>query len=138
MSETPTRPVPCTTDHDTGGFWEAAARGELAVLHCVDCGQALHLPQPYCFSCGGWNTEWRAHPPEGVLYTWTTTERQLWPGFPAPYTVVCVELEGVTPVRLVGYLPGRPELKIGMSMTAIFEEIGEVVVLPQWRPVAEL
>jgi uncharacterized protein len=130
------RPLPCTTDHDTAGFWEAAARRELAVLHCAACGQVLHLPQPYCFSCGSWNTEWRSRPPTGVVWSWTTTERQLWPGFPAPYTVVCVELDGGDDVRLVGYLPGRPELTVGMPMRALFEQIDDDVVLPQWEPVA--
>lgn len=133
MIESASRPVPCTTDHDTGGFWKAAADGELALLHCSDCGQVLHLPQPYCFACGSWNTEWRVYPPVGVLYTWTTTERQLWPGFPPPYTIVCVELDGAMPVRLVGYLPGKPALKIGMPMRATFEEIGSGLVLPQWQ-----
>jgi uncharacterized OB-fold protein len=134
MTDTTARPVPCTTDYDTAGFFEAAARNEVAVLHCSDCGQALHLPQPYCFACGGRNTEWRSYPPVGSLYTWTTTERQLWPGFPPPYTVVCVELQGVTPVRLVGYLSGRPELRAGMPMKAAFEDVGGGIVLPQWVP----
>lgn len=109
----------------------------MAIRHCSDCDQVLHLPQPYCFRCGSGNTEWRSYPPVGELYTWTTTERQLWPGFSPPYTVVCVELQGVSPVRLVGYLPGRPELRIGMPMEAVFETLDDGVVLPQWMPMKE-
>lgn len=134
MTESATRPLPCTVDHDTAGFFEAAARGQVAIRHCSDCGQVLHLPQPHCFRCGGWNTEWRVYPPIATLYTWTTTERQLWPGFPPPYTVVCVELEADTAVRLVGYLPGRPQLQVGMAMKAVFETVEDGVTLPQWVP----
>ena len=46
-------------DHDTGGFFEAAARGELVVRACSKCGAILHVPRAYCHTCGSWDGEWR-------------------------------------------------------------------------------
>jgi uncharacterized OB-fold protein len=52
-----------------------------------------------------------------------------------PYTIVLVELEDVPEARLVGYLPGRPELAAGMPMRAWFEPVDDDGTrLPQWRP----
>jgi uncharacterized OB-fold protein len=128
------RPIPNTTDHDTAGYWEAASRGELAIRMCSSCNQVLHLPKAYCHACGSWETDWRVVPPTGTLYTWTTTERELRPGFEPPYTVVLVDLDGAPGARLVGYLAGRPELEIGMPMRAYFENGPGDVLLPQWEP----
>lgn len=130
------RPVPNVHDHDTGGHWEAARRGEVAVRACQDCGLVLHLPRAYCHGCGGWNTDWKAVAPTGTLYSYTTTERELRPGVEPPYTVVVVELDEAPGARLFGYLPGRPELQIGMPMQARFERVDDEVTLVQWDPVA--
>lgn len=136
MSE---RPVPNTDDHDTGGHWQAAARDEVAVRVCTDCGTVLHLPKAYCHGCGGWSTEWRSVSPTGTLYSYTVTERELRAGFEPPYTVVVVELDDAPGARLFGYLDGRPELTIGMPMHARFEVVDhagdDAVTLVQWDPV---
>ncbi|MCU4183841.1 OB-fold domain-containing protein [Acidiferrimicrobium sp. IK] len=128
------RPPPVTTDYDTAGFWAAASEKKLAVRTCSDCGQSLHMPKAYCHSCGGWETEWKVVPPTATLYTWTTTERELRAGFKPPYTIVCVEVDEAPGVRMVGYLPGRPHLKVGMAMHARFEPTADGTLLPQWYP----
>jgi uncharacterized OB-fold protein len=126
------RPIPNVNDHDTGGYFAAAARGEVAVRACTDCGTVLQLPRAYCSACGSWSTEWKAVAPTATLYSYTVTERELRPGFPPPYTVVTVELDEAPGTRFVGYLPGRHELQIGMPMRATFEELEAGVTLTQW------
>lgn len=128
------RPVPDLTDHDTGGHWQAAREGRLAIRCCTECGLVLHLPKSYCHGCGRWTTEWKTVRPAGTLWSYTTTERQLRQGFEPPYTVVVVELDDAPGTRLVGHLPGRPELTIGMPMRVTFERITDEVALPQWEP----
>ena len=129
-------PVPRTTDHDTGGHWAAAADGELAIRACAACGLVLHLPKAYCHGCGSWDTAWRAVAPTGTLWSYTITERELRAGFDPPYAVVVVELDEAPGTRLVGHLPGRPELRIGMAMRARFDRVGPAgaeVRLPNWE-----
>lgn len=53
--------------------------------------------------------------PTGRLYSCTTTERELRPGFEPPYTVVVVDL--------------------GTPMHARFDKVHDEVTLVQWEPV---
>jgi uncharacterized OB-fold protein len=62
---------------------------------------------------------------------------QIHPDFPAPYTLVIVELDDAPEVRLVGRLEGEPQLTPGMPMQVWFEKLGEGPTLPQWKPAEE-
>ena len=128
------RPLPRIDDPDTGGFFAAAAGDVLALCTCGACGAVLHLPRAYCHHCGAWETTWRPVSGDGRLYSWTTVEHQVHPAFPVPYTVVLVELADEPGARLVGYLPGRPELEAGMAMRVWFEAVADDTKLPQWSP----
>lgn len=133
MSTVADRLLPKTTDPDTAGFFEAAARGELAVNACRACTAVLHPPRAYCHHCGSWETEWRAVAAQGRLYSWTTIEHQAHPSFPTPYTVLLVELDDAPEVRLTGWVAGAPELTPGQAVEFTFEDVGDGVVLPQMR-----
>jgi uncharacterized OB-fold protein len=124
--------IPVTDDPDTRGFWEAAARGLLAVQRCSACSAPIHLPKACCGSCGSWESNWVEVSPRGTLYTWTTVERTVRASFPAPYTLIVVDLDDAPGVRLLGQLPGRPELAAGARVSATFEVIGDAV-LPMWH-----
>ena len=81
-------------------------------------------------------SSWKSVAPKGHLYSWTVAEHPVHPAFPVPYTVVLVDVDEAPGARLLGYLPGTPDLVDGQQMEAWFEDAGEGVVLPQWRPVA--
>ena len=130
------RPRPAR-DADTRGFFEAAARRELAVNACASCGTVLHLPRPYCHHCGSFDTEWRPVRGRARLVSWTTVHQAFHPAFDVPYTVVLVELDDAPGVRLAGHLPGEPDLVDGMAMEVRFEAVDGDVVLPQWVPMGE-
>jgi uncharacterized protein len=129
-------PVPVVDDIDTGGFFEAARRHELVIGSCGGCAAVLHLPRAYCHRCGSWDARWQPVAGRGRVYSWTTVEHQVHPAFPVPYTVVLVQLDDL-PARLVGYLPGAPELFEGQALQVRFDTIADGIVLPQWEPVRE-
>lgn len=126
--------APATSDPDTGGFFAAAARGEVALGYCARCGALLHLPRAYCWHCGGWDTEYRAVAPRARVYSWTVVEHQVHPAYPVPYTIALVELSAEPRARLVAHLPGRPTLYPGQELTAWFEQLEDGTALVQWRP----
>ncbi|GAA4681271.1 Zn-ribbon domain-containing OB-fold protein [Gordonia humi] len=130
----PSPVLPVVDDVDTGEFFAAAARGEIAVRVCSACRADVHLPRENCPQCGAFSREWRVVPPLGALYSWTVVEHQVHPATPVPYTVVLVEVDGTDGVRLVGRIDGRAELEIGQRMEAWFEQVDDVT-LPQWRPI---
>jgi uncharacterized OB-fold protein len=131
------RPLPVTDDIETAGFFDAAADGALAIKMCDGCDAVLHVPVAYCHRCGSFATRWQRVQGTGRLYSWTVVAHQVHPAFPAPYTVVLVELDDHPEARLVGQLPGRPDLTVGQPMEVGFERLAEDVVLPQWRPVSQ-
>jgi hypothetical protein len=73
------------------------------------------------------------------LYSWTVVTHQVHPAYPTPYTVVLVDLDDLPDTRLVGSIPGTPELVVGQPMQVWFEQLGErdgrPIVVPNWRPV---
>ena len=98
---------PVDDDHDTGGFFEAAAPGRAGVRACSACGAVLHVPAGRTAgTCGSWDGEWRPVAGTGTLHSWTVADHQVHPAYPVPYTIVLVDLDDAPGVRLVGYLPG--------------------------------
>ena len=131
---TPPPLAPVTDDPDTGGFFAAAADGQVALRYCADCGALLHLPRAYCYRCGSWNSGYRVVAPRARVYSWTVVEHQIHPAYPVPYTVALVELADEPAARLVSFLPGRPELYLGQELHAWFETLTDGSTLVQWRP----
>jgi uncharacterized OB-fold protein len=134
------RLLPVDDDLDTGGFFAAARRGELAIRRCNGCDAVLHVPRAYCRHCGSWEGRWEVVDGAATLHSWTVVAHQVHPAYPVPYTVVLVDLDALPGTRLVGYLPGEHHLAAGMPLEVWFDELGEIdgrrVVVPQWRPVA--
>lgn len=126
-------PVPVNDDHDTAGFYEAAARGRIAVCFCSACGVPLHLPRPHCSACGSGAPEWRDVAPTGTIYSWTVVEHPAMRAFPVPYTVALVELDDVPGVRLAAYFDGERDLAPGAAVRAVFDDVRDGVVVPQWE-----
>lgn len=127
--------MPVTQDT---AFWLAgAARGELLVQRCTDCGHLRHPPRPMCPQCNSlaWDTQ-RARG-QGVVHSFVVYRHQPLAGLPVPYAVLVVELpEGV---RVIGNLVHGDidDLAVGQPVEVVFEaDPGDDVVLPQWQPVA--
>jgi uncharacterized OB-fold protein len=132
MSPRP-RPQPVMDDPDTGGHFQAARGGQVAVRVCDDCDGLIHLPRAVCSLCGGWRTSWVTVRPKGRLHTYSTVHRQVHPAFPAPYTIVLVELADRPGARLVGSVAGAPDLRVGQPMRGRFVIDGEAAFV-SWEP----
>ena len=124
--------VPVVDDRDTGGFFEAAARGVLAIRRCTGCGAAVHVPVPACPYCQCADGRWEPGGTTGTVYSWTVVEHQVHPAFPVPHTILLVELDEAPGVRVVGHLPGRHAPGVGHPVRVRFDRVDERVVLPQW------
>jgi uncharacterized OB-fold protein len=130
-------PSPVVDDPDTGGFWQAAARGVLAVQWCDRCGLPIHLPRPQCPRCAATNLRWRDVDSEATVYSWAVVRHPVHPAFPVPYTVALVALTEYPSVRLMARIDGAPPLHEGQRMRFITNQDSTGVMLPQWVPVAD-
>jgi uncharacterized OB-fold protein len=138
VTDVPARPLPEPSSL-TDGFWKAAARGELVVQRCDQCGLFRHYPQPLCPNCQSPHWTWTAVSGRGVVYTFTVTHQAFHPAWAnrVPYAVATVELE--EGVRMVTDLPPEdlPRLAIGMPVEVFFEDVedgdGRRLTLPRFR-----
>ena len=136
-----TRPVP-RPDPVSAGFWEAAARGVLAIQRCAACRRFQHPPRPLCRDCASAELAFEPVSGAGRLWSWTETHHGVIPGFdPAlPYTCLVVELVEQPGIFLLSDLVGREiqsGLRVGMAMRVSFPASGDGPVLPQFVPETE-
>ncbi|MFJ5968024.1 Zn-ribbon domain-containing OB-fold protein [Streptomyces sp. NPDC093060] len=129
------------TDTDGAPFWEYAARGELRVQACGECGEFRFPPRPCCPHCQSFASEWRAVSGRGLVWSYVLPHPPLLPEYAeqAPYNVVVVELEDAPRIRLVGNLVSRAgapldsldprRIRIGGRVQVVFSD-----GLPQWVP----
>ena len=133
--DSPPRLLPVVDDLDTGGFFEAAARGELVLRRCDDCDAVLHVPR----ACTAVTAELerslaaRRRQRDALLLDRSSRIRCT-PPIPTPYTVVLVDLDEAPGTHLVGQVPGTPDLHAGMPMELWFEELGRSTAARQSCP----
>ncbi len=115
-------------------FYAWAARGELRLQRCSDCGAWRHPPRHRCAACGSLAATFEPVSGRGRIFSWTVTHQQLDPAFAVPYAVVVVELEEGP--RLVGNLLGLApaDLALDLPVTAELEPVSDTVALVHFRP----
>ncbi|RIK98150.1 MAG: hypothetical protein DCC71_21210 [Proteobacteria bacterium] len=124
-------------DADTAPYWEAAARGELALQRCDGCDAWRFPPRPGCPRCGSLASRWERASGRGTVWSFVVVHGPVLPAFAerVPFAVVLVELDEDPRLRVVGNLPGvaPARVRIGMRVEACFETVADGVALPQWR-----
>jgi hypothetical protein len=137
MPETPTKPIPIPDDLSSP-FFDGARDGRLMLQHCTSCQRWSFPVRERCPHCFASALEWRAASGTGTLYTFTIMHQVMNPGFASsvPYNVAQIDLdEGVRMVsNVIGI--GNDALRIGQRLEVVFEEAGEAVCLPKFRPAA--
>jgi len=104
---------------------------------CAACGKWSFPVRERCPHCFAAKLEWRQASGRGTLYTFAIMHQVMNPGFAGavPYNIAQIDLE--EGVRMTSNVVGIPNnaLKIGMKLEAIFEDVGQDVSLPKFRPV---
>jgi uncharacterized OB-fold protein len=136
MSEAVTKPVPIP-DSISAPFFDGARQGRLMLQCCSACGKWSFPVRERCPHCFAAKLEWRQASGRGTLYTFAIMHQVMNPGFAGavPYNIAQIDLE--EGVRMTSNVVGIPNnaLKIGMKLEAIFEDVGQDVSLPKFRPV---
>ena len=129
------KPIP-RIDEESKGYWEACRRHELRIQHCLGCGTVRHHPRAVCPKCLSSEVEWVLSSGRGVVYTFTVTHQNQMPGFreDLPYVLAYVELE--EGIMLLTNVVGCPpaEVRIGLPVEVVFEDVGDDVAIPRFRP----
>ena len=116
----------------------SAREHELRFQRCTDCGTWRHIPRDMCAKCGSFDWEWARSSGKGTVFSWTTATQPMMPQFAdkVPYSPVIVELE--EGVRMVTWLTDvKPdELKLGMPVEVVFDDVTPDFTLPKFRRAA--
>ena len=135
--------LPDIEDPDSQPFWAGAARGELLVQTCADCGRKRMPPRPMCYACNSLRAQWAPVSGRGTIWSFVVPHPPLLPAYAdlAPYNVVAVALDEDPSLRLVGNLVASANgpineidpstIRIGEPVRVVFQQI-EDVFLPRW------
>ncbi len=106
--------------------------------HCTACDGWSFPVRERCPHCFANKLEWKQASGRGTLYTFAIMHQVMNPGFATsvPYNVSQIDLE--EGVRMISNVVGvaNDALKIGMKLEAVFEDVGNGVSVPKFRPVA--
>ena len=129
-----TPPVP---QPESDFYWEKAKQHELWLRSCNDCKKAYFYPRDICPNCFSRNTIWIQASGKGILHTFAIVHRAPASAFKesAPYIVAIVELEEGPrmPTNLIGVDHDPTQIKIGMPVEVIFEDVNDKFALPKFK-----
>lgn len=74
-------------------MWKSIAQDALQLPRCTRCGTFSYPPGPCCPQCLCMALSWQAVSGRGRVLSWITFHREYLPAYPAPHTVVAVQLE---------------------------------------------
>jgi hypothetical protein len=136
-------PLPDIEWVGTRGFWEAAAREELAIPCCAACQRYQWYPRERCRACGGGEMPWTPVSGRGTLFSWAVVRRALVSAFAekVPYATGLVALSEDPAVRVVTNLVDCEfeALRAGLPVRAVFRplvfpKLTQRVIAPMFTP----
>ncbi len=133
--EVPRKPIP-QPDDMSRPFFEGARRGELIIQRCAACGAYLAPGSRACTECLGESLEWVPASGRATLFTFGIMHQRYHPGFfdELPYNIAVVELDEGPRLNTNVTGVANESLRVGMPLVVTFEDVGEGVALPKFRP----
>jgi uncharacterized OB-fold protein len=106
-------PLPDVSDPLTGEYFAGAARGELVIPRCEECGRFVWYPAPACPACASDAVRWVPVSGHATLFSWAVLRRAFLPAFETmvPFVTALVALVEDPAVRLCSYIvDSEPEM----------------------------
>ncbi len=139
ISDAETGPLLPAADPLTDFFWAGARQNRLMILRCQACGFFVHWPRPVCKRCHSFELAAEEVSGRATLYTYAVCVQAFHPWFESrlPYVLAVAELAEQANLKLVTNIVdwAGDDLRIGMDLEVVFEQITPEFVLPMFRPV---
>jgi uncharacterized OB-fold protein len=128
------RPTPVLTV-DNAFYWESAARGELRIQACDDCGALCHPPSPLCPACHSPRRVTRAMSGRGHVASFIIVHHPPNPWVELPIAVVDVELDEGPQVTSNVVDVAFEDIDIGLEVEVLFAATEDPTLgVPLFRP----
>jgi uncharacterized OB-fold protein len=138
-------PLPDVSDPLTAELFAGAARGELMIPRCEQCGTFVWYPAPECPTCGSGAVQWVPVSGDATLFSWAVVRRAFLPAFEemVPFVTALVALVEDPSVRLCSYIvDAEPDsLTADAALHVTFRPLsfptvpGKEVTVPMFAPV---
>lgn len=137
------KPLP-PIDEDSVEFWEAAKRHVLMIQRCENCG-TYYFPASYCNKCNiGFTTPWATNMQwvnasgKGRVLSFTVIHHPYVPTFKddIPYNVAIIELEEGPLMQSSIVDCDNEDIRAGMPVEVVFEDVTKDITLPKWKPIS--
>ena len=118
-------------------YWEGTKKHELRLQRCTSCARLWAPHGPVCPYCLSEEFNWEKLSGRGRIASWVVFHKVYFPSFEKeiPYNVAFIELEEGP--RIIANVVGVPreELRIGMKVEVVFEDINDEVTVPKFRKI---
>lgn len=130
------KPIPEIKD-TTRPYWDGCKSHKLLFPKCRPCNKPFFFPDKFCPTCLSEDIEWITASGKGTIHTFSVVRRAPSGAFAenAPYVVAIIDLaEGP---RMMSNVIGisSDDVRVGMPVEVVFEDITEEITLPKFRPV---
>jgi uncharacterized OB-fold protein len=114
-------------------MWDSITENTMRLQCCAECSLYRYPPGACCPNCLSTAANWEKLSGKATVLSWTTYHRQYLPAYPAPHTVVAVQLaEG--PIMIGNIDVGdTPKLKAGVTVELIYGDHPDGYRLPRFR-----
>jgi 3-oxo-4,17-pregnadiene-20-carboxyl-CoA hydratase alpha subunit len=131
--QVPTR-IASPRGHDNKWWWEACDAGKVLIQRCKSCQTLRHPPRPMCGECQSMEWDSIESTLDGEILSHTQIHHPKIPGYQYPLVCAVIKLgEGTNLVaNVVGCEPS--DVKIGMKVKGVVEQVDEKTMLPQFYP----
>lgn len=133
------KPLPTITE-EAQTYWEGCKRHELLLQRCRECDKFQFPHRTVCSNCFSFKLETVRASGKGKVYSFSTVYRAPSKAFEpdVPYTIALIDLdEGPRMTSTV--IDCKPEeVRIGMRVAVVFDDITEEVTLPRFKPVTNI
>ncbi len=134
------KPLPAPNP-DTKPFWDACKDHELRAQQCSACGRFRWPPQGVCPSCYSWDFQWVKLPDNGTVSSFVVVHYVSVPAFAddIPYVIAQITMDGTdNQVILTSNVIDCPweEVKVGMAVRVVYDDVTLEYTLPKFRPIA--
>lgn len=119
----------------TAPYWRGAARGQLLLQHCSDCGLRWHPPGWLCPRCQSRRFTWAPASGAATVHSYTVVHHAVHGAVAqqVPYVIALFELEE-GPRVVANFLGPADVIRIGQAVRLTFRAVAPGVCLPQFEP----
>jgi len=130
-----TKPLPAISTLNQP-YWDGLKQREMVLPKCEPCNKVWYPPTRFCPTCWSRDFSWQQLSGRGKVNSWVVFHQAYFSSLKddVPYNVAEVELEE-GPRLLTNLVElSQTQIRIGMSVEVVYEDVTDEVTLAKFKP----